>query len=84
MTTTQRRLQRLEQPLGLENGKPVAGKLFIISPAGWPFALDGATCEAILRECGFVPDGPAISSVNFCQVPRLVRHTSTAFYTSSA
>ena len=65
--TVTRRIDKLEDRLGLAAGKPKL--LFIASAAGRRQALDVDTCVEILRECGFLPRGPGIGLVNLLNLP---------------
>jgi|SRR5580658_10545166 hypothetical protein len=65
--TVTRRIDKLEDRLGLAAGKPKL--LLIASAAGRRQALDVDTCVDILRECGFLPTGPGIGLVNLLHLP---------------
>ena len=78
MRTVQRRLQRLEAPLGIVDGKAREGLRILICPAGWGLALDQDTCMDILNERGFLPSGPEVSLVNFFAVPEGLDAEETA------
>jgi hypothetical protein len=58
--TVARRIDKLENQLGIGTGKP--GLLIVASASAWGHALDVDTCMEILKECGFVPTGPASAS----------------------
>jgi hypothetical protein len=54
MKTIARRLRRLEDQFGPEDGKPRV--LLVMHKAGWGLALDRDTCIHVLDECGFLPE----------------------------
>ena len=66
MTTMYRRIRKLEDRLGLANGKPPL--LIVVSLAAKKLALDEDRCVQILRECGHLPTG-AIGLVNLGEIP---------------
>jgi hypothetical protein len=67
MRTAIRRIDKLENRLGIAAGKPEL--FFVASAAGRRQALDVDTCVEILRECGFLPRGPGIGLVNLLNLP---------------
>jgi hypothetical protein len=67
MRTVTRRIDKLEDRLGIGTGKP--GLLIVASAAGDGRALDVDACMNILQECGFVPTGPGINMVDLLHLP---------------
>jgi len=61
------RIRRLENRFGIVDTRPQI--LVSICDAGWGLALERDRCTEILRECGFLPTGPGVSSVDFSHVP---------------
>jgi hypothetical protein len=65
--TVTNRIAKLENRLGIAAGKE---KLrFVICEAGWGQALALDACMDILRECGFLSDGPGIGTVDLLHIP---------------
>jgi hypothetical protein len=65
--TVTKRIDKLENRLGISPNQPRI--LVVICNAGWGLALEMDACNAILRECGFLPTRPGVSVVNFGCVP---------------
>ena len=67
MKTAIRRIDKLENRLGIAAGKPEL--FFVASAAGRRQALDVDTCVDILRECRCLPTGPGPGLVNLLHLP---------------
>jgi hypothetical protein len=66
--TVTRRIDKLENRLGIAKGKP--GLVYAVSNAAWRHRLSVDTCMKILRECGYVPPGPGIHMVDLLHLPK--------------
>jgi hypothetical protein len=66
MTNLQRRIERLERPVGVGTQE---GLRLILMQAGAMFAMDIDRCVEVLAEYGFLLTGPGISLLNFLGVP---------------
>jgi hypothetical protein len=67
MKTVTRRIDKLENRLGIAPGQPQI--LLVMCNAGWGLALEMDACVAILRECGFLPTSPGVSLADFGSLP---------------
>jgi hypothetical protein len=68
MRTAIRRIDRLENRLGIAAAKRPC-LVVVAARAGCKLALDNDACIEILRESGFLPDGPHFAAVNLLQIP---------------
>jgi hypothetical protein len=66
--TAIRRIDRLENRLGIAAAKRPCS-VVVATRAGCKLALDEDACLQILRESGFLPDGPHFAAVNLLQIP---------------
>jgi len=57
MRAVVRRVNRLEQRLGYENGKRKQGLQFVVTSAATRMAIDADGCVKLLEEYGFLPSG---------------------------
>jgi len=67
MSTRTGRIRRLENRYGIVDTRPHI--LVVMCDAGWGLALEMDRCTDILRECGFLPTGPGVATVDFGHVP---------------
>ena len=68
MRTVTKRIDKLENCLGIAKGKP--GLVYAVSAAAWRHPLSVDTFMKILRECGFVPTGPGVHMVDLLHLPK--------------
>ena len=66
MKTVARRIGKLEDTLRPGNGDPLL--LLVVTAAEKRLASDQDRCVQILRECGFLPNGP-VGVVNLAVIP---------------
>jgi len=66
--TAIRRIDKLEHRLGIAAAKRPCS-VVVATRAGCKLALDNDACVEILRESGFLPDGPRFAAVNLLQIP---------------
>jgi len=66
MKIIESRLRKLEDQLGICDGKPRI--LLVACKAGWGLALDMDRCVEILDECGSLPTGP-VGLVSLLGIP---------------
>jgi hypothetical protein len=67
MKTISKRLVKLEDRLGIADGKPRI--LIVVTPVGRGLALDEDRCIEILGECGYLPPG-TVRVVDLGRIPR--------------
>jgi hypothetical protein len=68
MRTAIRRIDKLEHRLGIAAAKRPCS-VVVATRAGCELALNNDACVEILRESGFLPDGPHFAAVNLLRIP---------------
>ena len=77
MNAIHRRLQRLEEPLGVVNGTVREGVQLVVCRLDCEQALDLDNCVQILRDCGSLYVGPFIGLVDLTTIPNGLSPEST-------
>jgi len=64
-----RRVNRLEQRLGYENGERKKGMRFVVLSAATRMAIDPDGCVELLEEYGFLPSGKPGTVIDLHRIP---------------